>query len=55
LVALDLYDVLCYKSNYSNALPSGPGPGHPESLTADLRPEDEELLAATEDENFPES
>jgi hypothetical protein len=35
-------------------LPPGPGPGHPESLTADLPPEDEELLAAIEDENFPE-
>ena len=35
-------------------LPPGPGPGHPESLTADLPPEDEELLAAIEDENFPQ-
>lgn len=35
-------------------LPPVPGPGHPESLTADLPPEDEELLAAIEDENFPE-
>lgn len=34
--------------------PLPPGPGHPESLTADLPPEDEELLAAIEDENFPE-
>jgi len=34
-------------------LPPGPAPGHPESLTADLPPEDEELLAAIEDENFP--
>jgi hypothetical protein len=33
----------------------GPGQGYPESLTADLPPEDEELLAAIEDENFPES
>jgi hypothetical protein len=36
-------------------LPPGPGPGHPESLTAELPQEDEELLAAIEDENFPES
>jgi hypothetical protein len=35
-------------------LPPGPGRGHPESLTAGLPPEDEELLAAIEDENFPE-
>ena len=35
-------------------LPASPGPEHPESLTADLPPEDEELLAAIEDENFPE-
>ena len=35
-------------------LPARPGPGHPESLTAELPPEDEELLAAIEDENFPE-
>jgi hypothetical protein len=35
-------------------LPPSPGPGHPESLTADLPLEDEELLAAIEDENFPE-
>jgi hypothetical protein len=35
-------------------LPPRPGPGHPESLTTELRPEDEELLAAIEDENFPE-
>jgi hypothetical protein len=35
-------------------LPPGPGPEHPESLTADLPPEDEELLAAIEGENFPE-
>ena len=35
-------------------VPPGPGPGHPESLTVDLPPEDEELLAAIEDENFPE-
>jgi len=35
-------------------LPPGPGPRHPESLTAELPPEDEELLAAIEDENFPE-
>jgi hypothetical protein len=34
-------------------LPPGPGPGHPESLTAELAPEDEELLAVIEDENFP--
>jgi hypothetical protein len=34
-------------------LPPGPGPGHPESLTAELPLEDEELLAAIEDENFP--
>lgn len=34
--------------------PPGLGPGHPESLTADLPSEDEELLAAIEDENFPE-
>jgi hypothetical protein len=32
----------------------GLGPGHPESLTAELPPEDEELLAAIEDENFPD-
>ncbi len=35
-------------------LPPGLGPGHPESLTAELPPGDEELLAAIEDENFPE-
>jgi hypothetical protein len=35
-------------------LPPGPAPGHPESLTAELPPEVEELLAALEDENFPE-
>jgi hypothetical protein len=35
-------------------LPARPGPGHPESLTAELPPGDEELLAAIEDENFPE-
>jgi hypothetical protein len=34
-------------------LPPGPGPLHPESLTADLPPEDEDLLAAIENENFP--
>jgi hypothetical protein len=32
----------------------GPGQGHPESLTAGFPPEDEELLAAIEDEDFPE-
>jgi hypothetical protein len=36
-------------------LPPGPGRSHPESLTAGLPPEDEELLAAIEDENFGES
>jgi hypothetical protein len=36
-------------------LQPGPGLGHPESLTAELPPEDEELLAAIEDENFGES
>ena len=36
-------------------LPPGPGPQHPESLTAHLLAEDEELLAAIEDENFGES
>jgi hypothetical protein len=36
-------------------LPPGPGRGHPESLTAGLRPEDEEFLAAIEDEDFGES
>jgi hypothetical protein len=35
--------------------PAVPGHGHPESLTAELPPEDEELLTAIEDENFPES
>jgi hypothetical protein len=35
-------------------LPPGPGPGHPESLAAQLPTEDEELLAAIEDENFGE-
>lgn len=35
-------------------LPPRPGRGHPESLAAELLPEDEELLAAIEDENFPE-
>jgi hypothetical protein len=35
-------------------LPPSTGPGHPESLTAELPPEDEDLLAAIEDENFPE-
>jgi hypothetical protein len=34
-------------------LPPGPGPGDPESLTAELPPDDDELLAALEDENFP--
>jgi hypothetical protein len=34
-------------------LPPDLGPGHPESLTADLPPEDEQLLAAIQDENFP--
>ena len=34
--------------------PPGLGPRHPESLTAELPLEDEELLAAIEDENFPE-
>jgi hypothetical protein len=36
-------------------IPAGPGPGHPESLTRELPPEDEELLAAIEDQNFPET
>jgi hypothetical protein len=36
-------------------LPPGPGPAHPESLTAHLPADDEELLAAIEDENFGES
>ncbi len=36
-------------------LPPGPGPGHPESLAAVLPPEEEDLLAAIEDENFGES
>ena len=36
-------------------LPPGPEGGHPESLTGKLRPEDEELLAAIEDEDFPQS
>jgi hypothetical protein len=36
-------------------LPPAPGPRHPESLTAELPPDDEELLAAIEDENFGES
>jgi hypothetical protein len=36
-------------------LPPSPGRGHPESLTVGLPPADEELLAAIEDENFPES
>lgn len=36
-------------------LPPGPGPGHPESLTAGLPPQDEKLLAVIEDEDFPES
>ncbi len=35
-------------------LPPGPGPRHPESLTAELPADDEELLAALDDENFPE-
>jgi hypothetical protein len=35
-------------------LPPGPGPGHPESLTGELPTQDEELLWAIEDENFPE-
>jgi hypothetical protein len=35
-------------------LAPGLAPGHPESLTGGLPPEDEELLAAIEDENFPE-
>jgi hypothetical protein len=34
-------------------LQPGLGARHPESLTAELPPEDEELLAAIEDENFP--
>jgi hypothetical protein len=36
-------------------LPPEPGRGHPKSLTIGLPPEDEELLAAIEDENFGES
>ena len=36
-------------------LPPRPGLRHPESLTAQLPAEDEELLAAIEDENFGES
>jgi len=36
-------------------LPPGPGAGHPESLTAELPPEVEELLAALDAENFPDS
>jgi hypothetical protein len=35
-------------------LPPGLGPAHPESLTTQLPTEDEELLAAIEDENFGE-
>src|SRR5262249_58653912 len=35
-------------------LPPDPGPRHPESLTAELPAEDEERLAAIEDENFGE-
>jgi hypothetical protein len=35
-------------------LPPGPGPGHPESLIGELPAEDEELLAAIEDEDFGE-
>lgn len=34
-------------------LPPGLGPGHPESLVTELPPEDEEWLAAIEDENLP--
>jgi hypothetical protein len=33
--------------------PAGLGPGHPESLTRALPPEQEELLAAIDDEIFP--
>jgi hypothetical protein len=39
---------------FRRPLPPGPGPRHPESLTAGLPSEDEELLAAIEDENFGE-
>ena len=35
-------------------LPPGLGPGHPESMTAVLPPEQENLLAALDDEIFPE-
>jgi hypothetical protein len=34
--------------------PAGLGPGHPESLTRVLPPEQEELLAAIDDEIFPD-
>ena len=36
------------------SLTPSPGPRHPESLSAELPAEDEELLAAIEDEDFPE-
>jgi hypothetical protein len=36
-------------------VPPDPGAGHPESLTAELAPEDEELLAVIEADEFPES
>jgi hypothetical protein len=39
---------------FRRPLPPGPGPRHPESLTAELPAEDEDLLTAIEDENFPE-
>jgi hypothetical protein len=32
----------------------GPGPDHPESLTADPPPQVKELLTAIENENFPQ-
>jgi hypothetical protein len=35
-------------------LPPGPGPGHPESMSAELPPEQEDLLAALDAETFPE-
>jgi hypothetical protein len=34
-------------------LPAGLAPGHPESLTRVLPPEQEDLLAAIDDETFP--
>jgi len=38
---------------FRRPLPAGLAQGHPESLTAELPPEQEDLLAAIDDELFP--